>query len=175
MIIFMLCISCTVMFNEHRLGSFFLDAGVILQLLCIYTINRLYIAVHLKTLQWHHNGHDGVSNHRPHHCLLNRLFGRRSKKTSKPRVTGLCVGNSPGTGEFPAQMASNAENVSIWWRYHSVLHTARQYRTPLSYAVSFGGTIKTNDRGIYTSLTRPSLVQIMACRPFISKLLLDLC
>ena len=32
-------------------------------------------------------------------------------------VTGLCAGNSPGTGEFPAQMASNAENVSIWWRY----------------------------------------------------------
>ena len=28
------------------------------------------------------------------------------------------VGNSPGTGEFPAQMASNAENVSIWWRHH---------------------------------------------------------
>ena len=21
-------------------------------------------------------------------------------------------------GEFPAQMASNAENVSIWWRHH---------------------------------------------------------
>ena len=70
-------------------------------------------------LQWRHNGHDGVSNHQPHHCLLNRLFGRRSKKTSKFRVTGLCVGNSPGTGEFPAQMASNAENVSIWWRHHT--------------------------------------------------------
>ena len=27
-------------------------------------------------------------------------------------------GNSPGTGEFPAQMASNAKNVSIWWRRH---------------------------------------------------------
>ena len=26
----------------------------------------------------------------PHHCLLNRLFRRRSKKTSKLRVTGLC-------------------------------------------------------------------------------------
>ena len=38
------------------------------------------------------------------------------KKTLKLRVTGLCVGNSPG--EFPAQMASNAENVSIWWRHH---------------------------------------------------------
>ena len=23
-----------------------------------------------------------------------------------------------GTGEFPAQRASNAENVSIWWRHH---------------------------------------------------------
>ena len=43
---------------------------------------------------------------------------RRSKKTSKPRVTGLCEGNSPVTGEFPAQSASNAENVSIWWRHH---------------------------------------------------------
>ena len=27
-------------------------------------------------------------------------------------------GNLPGTGEFPAQMASYAENVSIWWRLH---------------------------------------------------------
>ena len=42
----------------------------------------------------------------------------RSKKTSKLRVNGLCVGNSTGTGEFPAQMASSAENVSIWWRHH---------------------------------------------------------
>ena len=70
------------------------------------------------TLRWRHNVHDGVSNHQPHDCLFNRLFRRRSKKTSKLRVTGVCVGNSPGTGEFPAQMASNAENVSIWWRHH---------------------------------------------------------
>ena len=68
--------------------------------------------------QWRHNGRDGVSNHQTHDCLLNRLFGRRSKKTSKLRVTGLCAWNSPVTGEFPAQMASNAENVSIWWRHH---------------------------------------------------------
>ena len=70
------------------------------------------------SLRWRHNGRDGVSNHQPPDCLLNRLFRRRSKKTSKPRLTGLCVGNSPGTSEFPAQMASNAENVSIWWRRH---------------------------------------------------------
>ena len=43
---------------------------------------------------------------------------RRSKKTSKLRVTGPCEGNSPVTGEFPAPRASNAENVSIWWRHH---------------------------------------------------------
>ena len=73
------------------------------------------------TLRWRHNDHAGVSNHQPHGCLLNRLFRRKSKKTSKLRVTGLCAGNSPGTGEFPAQMASYAENVSIWWRHHEQL------------------------------------------------------
>ena len=53
--------------------------------------------------------------------LLNLLLRRRSKKTSKLRgVTGLCAGISPGTGELPAQMASYAENVSIWWRYHEI-------------------------------------------------------
>ena len=46
-----------------------------------------------------------LSNHQPHDCLLNRLFGRRSKKTSTLRVTGLCA-------------ASNVEKVSIWWRHH---------------------------------------------------------
>ena len=66
------------------------------------------------TLQWCHNDHDIVSNHQPHGCLLNRLFRRRSKKTSKLRVTGLCVGNSP------AQRASYADNVSIWWRHHEL-------------------------------------------------------
>ena len=70
-------------------------------------------------LRWRHNDHAGVPNHQPHGCLLNRLFRRKSKKTSKLRVTGLCAGNSPGTGEFPAQMASYAENVAISWRHHA--------------------------------------------------------
>ena len=35
-----------------------------------------------------------------------------------PRHSPLCAGNTPVTGEFPAQMASNAENVSIWWPHH---------------------------------------------------------
>ena len=49
------------------------------------------------TLHWRHNGRNRVSNHQPRDCLLNPLFRRRLKKTSKLRVTGLCVGNSPGT------------------------------------------------------------------------------
>ena len=72
----------------------------------------------MSSLRWRHNERDSVSNHQPHDCLLNRLFRRRSKKISKLRVTGLCEGNSPVTGEFPAQMASYEENVSIWWRHH---------------------------------------------------------
>ena len=72
----------------------------------------------LLTLQRRNNGRDSVSNHQPHDCLLSRLFRRRSTKTSELRVTGLCAGNSPWTSEFPAQTASNAENVSIWWRHH---------------------------------------------------------
>ena len=71
--------------------------------------------------QWRHNEGDGVSNHQPHDCLLNRLFRRRSKKTSKLRATGLCDGNSSVTDEFPAQRTCNAENVSIWWRHHALV------------------------------------------------------
>ena len=56
---------------------------------------------YIMSLRWRHNGHDGVSYHLPHDCFLNRLFRRRSNKTSKLCVTGLCAGNSPGTGEFP--------------------------------------------------------------------------
>ena len=71
------------------------------------------------TLQWHHNGHDGISNCQHLHCLLSSLFRHRSKKTSKLCVTGLCEGNPQVTCEFPAQKASNAENVSIWWCHHN--------------------------------------------------------
>ena len=58
-----------------------------------------------------------LSNHQPHNCLFNRSNRRRTKKTSNLPVTGLCEGNSPVTAEFPAQRASNAEKVSIWWRH----------------------------------------------------------
>ena len=55
----------------------------------------------IEALQWRHNGRDGVWNHQPHDCLLNRLFRRISKKISKLRVTGLCAENSPMTNKWP--------------------------------------------------------------------------
>ena len=102
----------------------------------------MYIAeesleLHRGTLLWRHNGRDGVLNHQSHDSLLNRLFMRRSKKTSKLCVTGLCEGNSPVTGEFPAQTASNTENVSIWWRHHGNTLQTSNVSQPIMYAVDW--------------------------------------
>ena len=47
------------------------------------------------TLRWRHHGPDGVSNHQRLGCLFNCQFRRRSNKTSKLRVIGLCAGDSP--------------------------------------------------------------------------------
>ena len=73
-----------------------------------------------RALQWRHNDRDGVSNHQLR-LFTQPFIQARSKKTSKLRVTGLSVGNSPVNGEFHAQMASNAENVSTWWCHHDML------------------------------------------------------
>ena len=79
---------------------------------------RIEIYLNSIPLQWRHNEGDSITKLRRLDCLLNCLFRRRPKKASKIRITGLCAGNSPGTGEFPAQKASEAENISIWWRHH---------------------------------------------------------
>ena len=62
----------------------------IIIIIAVVAVISIWIALH-----WRHNDHDDFSNHQPHCCLLNLLFRHRSKKTSKLRVTGLCVGNSP--------------------------------------------------------------------------------
>ena len=80
--------------------------------------------IHISLL-WRHNDHNGLSNHQPHSCLLNRLFRRRSKTTSKFHVTGLVWGihrpgpvNSLHKGQVTWKMFpfDDVENVSIWWR-----------------------------------------------------------
>ena len=100
------CVTC----NDHR--SCVSRAPVVGN--DLYQCNLAMVL--LKSLRWRHNGRDDVSNHQSHDCLPNHLF--RSKKTLQLHVTGLCAGNSPFTGEFPAQRASNAENISIWLRHH---------------------------------------------------------
>ena len=105
---------CTILITYHLIYVVCVLISPPLELLWLHSWeSSLWLS-----LRWRHNERDSVSNHQPHDCLLKRLFRRRSKKTSKLRVTGLCTGNSPVPGEFPAQMASNAENVSIWWRHH---------------------------------------------------------
>ena len=51
--------------------------------------------------RWRNNGRDGVSNHQPHDCFIDSLFGCRSKKTSKFCVTGLCAGKFTGDRWIP--------------------------------------------------------------------------
>ena len=48
-----------------------------------------------------------IQRNHPHHCLLNRLLRRRSKKTWKLHVTGLCAGISPVTGKCFHLMTSS--------------------------------------------------------------------
>ena len=133
---------------------------------CHTTLNKVYLILSYlfvfgvsqsshMTLRWRPNGHDGVSNHQPHHCLLNRLVRRRSKKTLKLRVTGLCAGNSPVTGEFPAQMASNAENVFIRLRHHEL--TLAYFCKLIWYSMipchlSGPGDLIQNDRRVWRNL-----------------------
>ena len=67
----------------------------------------------MLSLQLHHNERDGVSNHQPHDCLpfIQGVDPIKSQSSAS-------LGDSPVTGEFPTQKASNAENVSIRLRHH---------------------------------------------------------
>ena len=70
-----------------------------------------------QSLQLRHNGHDGVSNHLPYDCLLNRYSGADQRKHQSSASLAFVRGIHR-TGEFPTQRASNAENVFTWWRHH---------------------------------------------------------
>ena len=118
------------------------------------------------SLHWCHNGCDGISNHQSHNCLLNR-FKHRSKKTSKLCITGLCVGNSPVTGEFPEQMASNVENVSIWWRHHVTCNLLACYSRFVTLPIHFLKSLSTLCMQSYIGTnTLPSTILITKIKMF---------
>ena len=103
---------------DHQLGVFF-----------VVSLNKKNDKNRVvgDSLRWRHNGRDCVSNHQPHNCLLNRLFGRRSKKTQKLRVTGLCVGNSlhkwPVTRKMFPFSSSCLDVIKLMWRECKVTST----------------------------------------------------
>ena len=51
------------------------------------------------------------------------------RKHQSSASLAFVVGNSPGTGEFPAQMASNVENVSICFHGHHTFSAEDMYLT----------------------------------------------
>ena len=108
--------------NEYLMKPLFGAVWLVNELDGWYHGRYMYETDFGTSLLWCHNGRHGVSNHQPHDCLLYRSSRRRSTKTSKFRVTGFCAGISSVVGEFPAQMARNAINVSIWWRHHAIMH-----------------------------------------------------
>ena len=59
----------------------------------------------------------------PSSRLFTELFiqARIKQNIKAPRHWPLC-GEFTITGEFTTQMASNAENVSIWWRHHDIVY-----------------------------------------------------
>ena len=91
--------------------------------MCLPVAWVCHVVDHVQApLHWPHNDHDGVSNHQHHGYLLNRLFRRRSKNTSKLRVTGLCVGNSPRSvnsphkGSVTRKMFPFDDVTMRWWQ-----------------------------------------------------------
>ena len=75
-----------------------------------------------RSLYWRHYERDGVSNHRRLQCLLTRLCQAQIKENIKAPRDWPLWGEFTGDRRFPSQRASNAENVSTWWRHH-VKHT----------------------------------------------------
>ena len=94
---------------SHNFADLFENSRILIQIHwnMVPNIELTITCYDVQTLQWRHDGRDGVSNHQRLDCLPDRLFGRRSKKTSKLRVTGLCEGNSPGNSPHKGPVTRN--------------------------------------------------------------------
>ena len=78
-----------------------------------------------KHLQWRHIERDGVSSHRRLDCVLNRLFRRRSKKTSKLRVTGLFEGKCLNIMTTPGSLTAHRVESRDWKPVNLVNHIGK--------------------------------------------------
>ena len=123
-------IGSRVAYSREIIGEIYTLAEIFMESLSLqnifFNLSCSSILIFSWPLHWRNNECDGVSIQQRLVCLLRRLFGPRSKKTSKLLVTGLCGGNSPVTGGFPSQRASYAERLpfddvimrQMVWNYH---------------------------------------------------------
>ena len=72
------------------------------------------------TLRWRHNELDGVSDHQPHDCLLNRLFG------SLAFVRGIHRGpvNSQHKRPVTRKMFPFDDVIMIYGNFINIMHAA---------------------------------------------------
>ena len=118
---------------------------------CLYLFSIFLFCIWYQQLQWRHNGRNGVSNHQPLNCLLNRLCRRTSNKTSKHRWPV----NSPHKGPVMRKMfpfdvvimiTEKQVNGLLWhfqdmsgmtqitsWKTLGMLHLTLGYRILLYY------------------------------------------
>ena len=118
-------------------------------------------------LEWRHNGRDSVSNHQSHDLLTQPYIQTQIKESIKaPRQWPLC-------GEFPAHMASNVENIFIWWRHHElrtahlvILANLIEYSYQIILWVSVNPLCPNGDCFV---------VNALACYKLIETSLIDMC
>ena len=125
------------------------------------------------------NERDNVSNHQPQDCLLNHLFGRRSKKTSKLRVTGLCAGNSPGIHHGPVT-PYGVGAIGQYWLRSWLVAWWHQVITWTNFGVSsmgFSGvrlkaiSPELLERSLWNMLENTTLLKFLSRYPWANKLM----
>ena len=77
---------------------------------------------HQLTNCWHHNDviMGAIASQITSLTIVYSTFysGADQRKHQSSASLSFVWGNSPETGEFPAQMATNTEYISTWWRHH---------------------------------------------------------
>ena len=109
-------------------------------------------------LQWRNNACNGVSNHWRLDRLLNHCSGadQRKHQSSASLAFG---GNSPVTGEYPVQMASNTENVSNWLRRHDIADDSHDIHFTVLYCPRLYSYLKSGSFTGSPSLDFPYVYQ----------------
>ena len=88
-------------------------------------VSPYHIKVIWFSLQWRHNVHDGVSNHQPHHCLLNRFSSADQRKHQSSASLAFVWGLHRWPVNSPCEWPVTRKNISIWWRHHVIYMCVR--------------------------------------------------